>query len=131
MVEKRAHYWAGHFRDEETLNDFTEEQYGDDDKPLSKFIGSQGQRWIDHDFMETHRIQTKSKLKKSLMLYSKTEAWKIEFDSVFKNYSEDGTYVLIMNQYDVDPPYNIINTPQSYSDENILLKYFGETESPF
>lgn len=43
--------WVGYF-EEERCGNYFEEQYDDDDAPLSEFAGDQEESFIDHDFME-------------------------------------------------------------------------------
>lgn len=55
----RTQIWALRCDSEAVLRSFVEEIWPDedddedDDAPLSAFVASQGQTWLDHDFMET------------------------------------------------------------------------------
>ena len=44
--------WIGTFPSEKALADYFEEQFDDQDKPLSPFAADQGQDYYDHDFIE-------------------------------------------------------------------------------
>lgn len=46
--------WLAKFESERQVGDFFDEQYGDDDAPISKFAESQQQSFYDHDWLEVH-----------------------------------------------------------------------------
>lgn len=44
--------WLGNMDSEDDFEDYIEEQYEDDDAPMSKFTEEFGLGWYDHDFSE-------------------------------------------------------------------------------
>ena len=51
----RSQFWVGRFRTDEAFRDFFAEREDDPlaELPISEFAGSQGEQWLDHDFIET------------------------------------------------------------------------------
>ncbi len=46
--------WIGRFAKDAPADYFTEVYSEDDDQPISRFVGEQGEVWVDHDWMETY-----------------------------------------------------------------------------
>jgi len=72
-----SHFFLGRFRSRRQFSEFLEEDYSkeDDDTPLSRFYGSQGESFCDHDFMEHGFRDKKSTLKEFFAQYSYAEHW--------------------------------------------------------
>jgi hypothetical protein len=53
MAMEQSHIWVGVFGPN-SPKDYFDEVYDeeDEDAPISKFAGDQGERWIDHDWVE-------------------------------------------------------------------------------
>lgn len=49
MEMDRCHFWLARFRDQQQIDEYFREEYGDDDKPISLFAADQGQTFYDHD----------------------------------------------------------------------------------
>ena len=49
---ERVDIWVGNFPSEAAADSYFEEQYENDDEPISRFAADMGQRSYDHDFME-------------------------------------------------------------------------------
>ncbi len=78
------HFWVGKFYSEEVFTDFVTEnndyyilqdENNDNDIALSKFIQSQGETWIDHDFMESGFQHPEKTLKEQFGFYSFADKW--------------------------------------------------------
>lgn len=52
MAMETSHFWLGLFTSEEQLDAYFEEQYENDDAPISRFAADQGKMYYDHDWVE-------------------------------------------------------------------------------
>jgi len=98
-IKQMTQFWIGNFKTEEISSIFFQEVYNenDDDSPLSQFIDSQNEQWLDHDFMEFHNFKIKSEVKKSLGSYSENKEWLIKFDKIFSDFNDCGDFTLVMS----------------------------------
>ncbi len=78
------HFWVGKFHSEKVFTDFIAEnadyyilqdEDNDNEIALSKFIQSQGETWIDHDFMESGFEPPQKTLKEQFGFYSFADKW--------------------------------------------------------
>jgi hypothetical protein len=52
-AEGKVSIWLGNLSDKQELDEYMEEQYENDDAPISQFAGECGVGWYDHDFVES------------------------------------------------------------------------------
>ncbi|HBN74705.1 MAG TPA: hypothetical protein DD473_02560 [Planctomycetaceae bacterium] len=52
MPMETAHIWLGQFHSEEKLVAYLEEQYDNDEVPISQFAADQNESYYDHDWVE-------------------------------------------------------------------------------
>jgi len=82
----KSHFWIGQFESEELYNEFIREDYSlcdsedYDDTPISKFAESQGETWIDHDFLESGFEPHQVNIKEQFGGYSYAEEWGAELE---------------------------------------------------
>ncbi|MDO6821358.1 immunity 22 family protein [Zobellia sp. 1_MG-2023] len=133
QIKQMTQFWIGNFATEEISSNFFQEIYNenDDDSPLSEFIETQNEQWLDHDFMEDHHFKIKSEVRKNLYSYSENKDWLIKFDEMFRDFNENGNFTLVMSSYDFPSLNNKVKSPQSFNSNEITLIYFGEIKSPF
>ena len=114
----RNHYWLGRFDSKEVFDDFMKETFSgeseDDEKPISKFVGSQGERFVDHDFMEAYF--------QSLSKEDPLKVYKDYFSYLFPEVDMGGYNVFIKCSEEE------IGKPQSVSGETYTLDYIGVAE---
>ncbi len=112
------HYWLGRFETKEVFDDFMKETYSaepeDDDKPISKFVGSQGERFVDHDFMEAYFQPPSEEVP--------IKVYKDYFGNLFPEVDMAGYNVFIKCSTEE------IGQPQSVSNETYTLDYIGIAE---
>ncbi len=70
-----SHFYLGRVVDGARYSEFLAENYGDDDKPISEFYGSQGERFCDHDFMETGERAPGASLEEFFAPHSYADKW--------------------------------------------------------
>ncbi|MFT5357829.1 MAG: hypothetical protein ACI9KE_005066 [Polyangiales bacterium] len=124
-------FWLGYFESEETRSGFFEERFGqdDDDAPVSRFVGSQQQRWLDHDFTEIHHSDSLAAALESLHNYAKDPSWIDAVNATFSSHSKSGCFALVLSSYDSKS--RGISCPQSVQEEGVQLLFLGEAPSPF
>lgn len=132
MVKMTAHFWAGKFDNESRFNDFFEESYpeenedDDDDAPISKFAESQGETWIDHDFLEKGFEDSSLSLQDRFMKYSYGEHWFAEFEKRLTKKGLSDSNTIVMNLFDEGT--SEIESPQSFSGTGFDVHYLGTIE---
>ncbi|MFK8001584.1 MAG: hypothetical protein AB8H86_18455 [Polyangiales bacterium] len=131
QASQTTQFWLAHFESEETRSEFFEERFGqdDDDAPVSRFVGSQQQRWLDHDFTEIHHSDSLAAALQSLQTYAKDPSWIDRVNASFGSHSKSGCFALVLSSYDSKS--RGIRRPQSARDEGVQLLFLGETASPF
>jgi hypothetical protein len=116
-VEELSHIWIGCFN-EKAPNDYFDENYSeDDDTPISKFVGEQGETWVDHDFFEIvwlDNIESIDNLVENLSPKSKD----IVLSKIKELNIEKGNLLITL-------PKDEIETPRSVNNENYNLYYLG------
>jgi len=120
-----SHFFLGRVSDHSKYNDFLEERYGeDDDTPLSKFCESQGEHFIDHDFMEIGARENEPSLEEFFKPYSYSEHW--SNDVIEKANSLqllDADVLLFVSKEE-------IKNPKSVKGKGFELVYIGEYGYP-
>jgi hypothetical protein len=101
-------------------NNFFDEQYKDDDIPISKFSASQGEDWIDHDCLE---ISYKNELKNLPLLvdghsYSRDYINEVIKKAEILNINKANVFVLCDS--------NEINNPKPVIETEYQLYYLGK-----
>src|SRR5437870_5237705 len=51
MEMDRSHFWLASFQNQEQIDEYFREGYGDDDEPISLFAADQGATFYDHDWV--------------------------------------------------------------------------------
>lgn len=86
---EESHFWVGHFKNGEDIANFVEEnsdyyQEEDEDKLsemyISEFAKSQGEHWLDHDFMEYGFEEGEESVAKKFAAYSYADQWSLELE---------------------------------------------------
>lgn len=78
-----SHFWLGQFPNKKRVTDYVAEVYDDEDEdrehtPLSQFARDQGEKWYDHDFMETGFKKNAKSVEDLVNGYSYHEQWSAE-----------------------------------------------------
>ena len=128
MRTEKSHFWIGRFESEELYFDFVGEddsryELDDyDDVPVSKFAESQGEVWIDHDFMESGFEAPQSSLAKQFDKYSYSYNWGRELEKKCVNLKSENTNALIFLNEDQ------ISNPKSVEGHGFEITYVGVIE---
>ncbi|AXT59258.1 hypothetical protein D1816_02470 [Aquimarina sp. AD10] len=128
MRTEKSHFWIGKFESEKLYYDFVGEDDSRyeledyDDVPVSKFAESQGEIWIDHDFMESGFEKPIKDIKNQFKKYSYSYNWGTEFENRYSKLNESEYNTLIFINADQ------IKNPRSIKDTGIVLKYLGVIE---
>lgn len=120
-----SHFFLGRVSNHSKYNSFLEERYGfDDDIPLSKFCESQGEVFIDHDFMEIGSRDQESSLETFFKPYSYSDHW---LHDVIKTAEEfellDANVLLFLSKEEID-------RPRTVKGDGFELIYIGEFSYP-
>lgn len=127
MAKMKTQFWAGRFENENVFNAFFKEIYSDnDDEPISKFAKSQGETWIDHDFLEIGYEENEKSINEKFRYYSYAEKWLDIFELRLKKKKLRDINALIMVNYNRN--YSQIESPKSYEEDKFKIEYLGEIE---
>ena len=114
MSREKSHFWVGKFESEALYFDFVAEDDSRyeledyDDIPVSKFAASQGEVWIDHDFMESGFEPNQVSLKKQFAPYSYAYDWGAELEKRCANLKLEGANTLIfLNEGQISNPVSV------------------------
>ncbi|WP_394747432.1 immunity 22 family protein [Spongiimicrobium salis] len=125
---EKSHFWVGRFTSEELYFDFVGEDHSRyeledyDDVPISKFAASQGEVWIDHDFMESGFEEPQAHIKEQFGHYSYAKNWGTELEQQCAGRIPKNSNVLVfLNE-------NQIAKPQSVEGPDFELIYIGVLE---
>ena len=120
-----SHFYLGRVTDHLKYGAFLEEHYGtDDDTPLSAFCESQGELFVDHDFMEVGARENEPTLKEFFYPYSYSEHWSETLCNIAKEHDlTDANVLLFISKSEIE-------NPVSVSAEGFELHYVGELEYP-
>lgn len=117
----RYHIWLGRFTSDASAAYF-EEQYGNDDAPLSQFCAEQGEKSYDHDFVELSVEPEPQSIKSLVDGHSSSEAY---LDLVVTKATEleivEANVFVLANTDEFEHP-------QSASGPGYQLWYLGEYE---
>lgn len=130
MRTEKSHFWVGKFDTESIYFDFVGEDDSRykledyDDVPVSKFAESQGEIWIDHDFMESGFEEPNADIKVQFNKYSYSNFWGEEFEKRCSKLGESAHNVLV---FITD---HQIEKPRSVSGKGFTLDYLGTIQYP-
>lgn len=128
MRTVKSHFWIGKFESEDIFGDFVGEDESRyeledyDDIPISKFATSQGEIWIDHDFMESGFEEPNKDVKIQFKKYSYAYNWGEELERRCSKLPETGYNALIFISEDQ------IDNPKSVIGNGFILEYLGTIE---
>jgi len=128
MRTEKSHFWIGKFDSEDLYFDFVGEDNSRyeldnyDDIPVSKFAKSQGEIWIDHDFMESGFEEPNKDIKIQFNKYSYSFNWGKELEKRCLKLTESENNTLIFINEDQ------IEKPNSVSGNGFTLEYMGTIE---
>jgi len=131
MRTETYHFWLGKFETEKDYFDFVgeDESYYEneddiEDKYISEFAKSQGENFLDHDFMESGYENEDILFEEKFLEYSYAEEWIVEAKQMLiplnQNLEEINTVVFISK--------NQIKKPVSVMNSKFDLFYIGEIE---
>ena len=116
-----SHVFVGRFQTQEDLLAFIEEEYSgeDDNTPVSNFCATQGETFIDHDFMESGFREGEPTLREFLRGFSYAEQWADDIAALAGAQGlDDANTLIFINQDEID-------APRSVDGENFSLVYLG------
>lgn len=125
MSTKKSHFWIGKFESKELFFDFIKEDQSRyeledyDDVPISKFAKSQGEIFIDHDFMESGFEELTKDIKIQFEKYSYAYSWRKELELKCSKLAETKNNTLIFIKE------SEIEKPTSVSGDGFTLEYLG------
>ena len=128
MRTEISHFWLGKFKSEEEYFDFVGEDeayYEDDDyeeKYISEFAKSQGENFLDHDFIESGFENEAISFEEKFSKYSYADQWIAEVKNRLhdQNLEDINTLIFISK--------NQIKNPISVMNSKFDLLYIGEIE---
>ncbi len=126
MNKYKIDFWIGSFANLEAVSQFFREQYDDEDKPLSRFAESQGESWIDHDFLEFGFEDGSLSIKDKFQKYSYSEHWLETIENLGRQLKINEFNAIVMCFYDEDR--SQINNPKSFFSDKYNMKYVGVIE---
>ncbi|PKB43052.1 immunity protein 22 of polymorphic toxin system [Cellulophaga sp. RHA19] len=128
MRTEKSHFWIGKFDSEDLYFDFVGEddsryELDDyDDVPVSKFAKSQGEIWIDHDFMESGFEKPNKDIKIQFDKYSYAYNWGKELEKRCSKLTQlENNTLIFINE-------NQIEKPNSVNGNGFTLEYLGTIE---
>ena len=130
MKTETSHFWLGKFKSEEEYFDFVGEDnaYYEDDEVEEKFISdfakSQGENFLDHDFMESGFENEAISFEEKFLKYSYAKQWIAEVKKrlIDQNQDlEDVNTLVFISKDQIEKPVSIMNS-------KFDLLYIGEIE---
>ena len=128
MKTETSHFWLGKFKSEEEYFDFVGEDnayYEDDEveeKFISEFAKSQGENFLDHDFMESGFENEAISFEEKFSKYSYADQWIAEVKNRLNNQNlEDINTLIFISKDQIKNPVSVINS-------KFDLLYIGEIE---
>ncbi|MBV8252380.1 MAG: immunity 22 family protein [Chitinophaga sp.] len=133
MERRRAHIWLGYFENENDLSNFVAEDpayYADESDAeelyISEFAKTQGEHWMDHDFMEHGFEDGPQSFTEKFADYSYASEWIPQIVSRTDSAFLQRVNTLILFGIDAGyPGYRGIQ-PSSVNGGNFFLEYMGE-----
>jgi Immunity protein 22 len=125
-LTETSHFFLGRFPSENEFAEFLKEDYSrdDDDVPISRFYGSQGETFCDHDFMESGFREEEATLTEFFSPYSYAEHWADELAKrAAKEQLNDANALIFISKGEID-------APRSVQEDGFTLTYLGEIEYP-
>jgi hypothetical protein len=119
-----SHFWLGSFPDEQSVDDYFEEVYDEEDEdhehtPLSHFARDQGEKWYDHDFLEQGFDKKAKSVEDLVEGYSYYEQWAGELARRAAEAGLKDLNMLIFISQDQ------IDQPRSVRGNDYILHYLG------
>ena len=129
MNTEVSHFWVSYFDTEDDFFDFFGEDpdyYSDendsDEKYISKFAKSQGENWIDHDFMECGFENTDVSITEKFKAYSYAKEWSLEIEQrIQKRQIEKVNSIVFVTKNEISKPTDVLQ-------DKYYLFYVGEIE---
>ena len=128
MRTEKSHFWIGKFDTKDLYLDFVGEDDSRyeledyDDIPISKFAKSQGEIWLDHDFMESGFEEPNKDVKIQFDKYSYAYNWGKELEKRCLKLTEpDNNTLIFINEHQ-------IKNPSSVKGDGFILEYIGIIE---
>lgn len=143
--KRRSQFWVGQFDSRQRFDDFVgenpdywseeeedeDEEEEEEDIPMSPFAASQGEIWIDEDFMEAGYNDDNVAMPEKFRGYSYWEQWGEPLTRKLASLGIEDVNALIMLGID-EPPNGSehlqVTDPQSHKAEGINLVFVGEIE---
>jgi len=119
-TRETSHFYLGRVTDTARFNEFLAEHYDrDDDEPISAFYASQGERFCDHDFMETGERSPGASLEEFFAPHSYASEWSAALCEAARSKGlDDANALLFINSEQ-------IAQPRSVTYEGFELVYVG------
>ena len=120
-----SHFWLGSFPDKDNAYDYFEEVYDENDEdrdytPLSKFAGSQNEKWYDHDFMELGFKGEAASVTELVAGHSYCEQYAEELENRCKSYGlKNINFFIYITEGEIKNPVSVLES--SFS-----LNYVGK-----
>ncbi|MCC9062796.1 immunity 22 family protein [Flavobacterium piscisymbiosum] len=130
MRTEISHFWLGKFKSEDECFDFVGEDntyYEEDDieeKYISEFAKSQGEIFLDHDFMESGFENEAVSFEEKFSKYSYADQWIAEVKNRLhdqKQNLEDINTLVFISKDQIEKPVSVMNS-------KFDLLYIGEIE---
>ncbi len=118
MTMEFVHIWLGSFQSPKAFEDYLEEQYEDDERSINQFAEDQGERFYDHDWVESN-FKVIDNLEELVMLHSYSGSYGEE---VLKKAA--GLDIEIANAF-IMADSEEFTAPKSKQTANYTLHYLG------
>ena len=121
----KSHFYLGNIKDFPKYYAYLEEREREDrSTPLSGFCESQGEKIVDHDFMEYGFRKEHSTLEEFFSMYSYSQHWAKSLTKIAieRQLSDSNTILFIATSE--------IKEPKSVQADGFELNYVGEFEYP-
>lgn len=114
--------WLGLADSRSSLEALLEESYGDDDNPITAFAASQGERFYDHDFLESHFLDEPTELADAFAVISHgDEVREAALAAATERYTGRPNCIIADFERQFDQPTSILSA-------GITLSYIGRFE---
>ncbi|MTW10142.1 hypothetical protein GM658_05960 [Pseudoduganella eburnea] len=120
-----SHFYLVRVTENSEFSKFLAEHYSeDDDEPISEFYGSQGEKFCDHDFMETGLRKPNTSLQEFLAPHSYADEWsEALIQEAHTRGLEDANALIFIDKREID-------SPRSVKRKGVELFYVGTFEYP-
>jgi len=118
-VSDSVDIWLGQATDKKAFTAFFKETYSDDDRPISAFAESQGERFYDHDFVEAQYNKKLKTLDDALMTISFSRSFADSLRAQVKDFDYNVTVAAFSDDF---------SAPRSAEGNGLSLTYIGRFE---